>query len=44
MKGDSIDVRFGFVCYRDHPPEESSYLIQVSDLNSCANTLEFIQE
>lgn len=28
-KGEDISVRFGVVCYRDHPPEEPTYVYKV---------------
>lgn len=37
-----IDIKYGFVCYRDHPPEETSYLYRISDLNSPLKTIQFI--
>lgn len=35
---DVIDVKYGFVCYRDHPPEEDSYVVKVLDLTSPLKT------
>ncbi len=29
-----MDVRFGFVSYRDHPPQDSSYVVQHTDLDA----------
>jgi len=37
-------VKYGFVCYRDHPPEENSYVVKVSDLSSPLKTVQFIQK
>ncbi|KAL4498554.1 hypothetical protein ABPG72_019672 [Tetrahymena utriculariae] len=39
-----IDIKYGFVCYRDHPPEESSYLYRVSNLTTPLKTIQFIQQ
>ncbi|EAR97344.1 hypothetical protein TTHERM_00338250 (macronuclear) [Tetrahymena thermophila SB210] len=39
-----IDIKYGFVCYRDHPPEESSYLYRISNLTTPLKTIQFIQQ
>jgi len=38
-----IDVRFAFVAYRDHPPEDNTYVTKVKDLCSATDVLNFIQ-
>ena len=40
--GETIDVKFGFVCYRDHPPEDSSYVIKTKELCDQQEILDFI--
>ncbi len=38
-----FNVNFGFVAYRDHPPEESSYVIKSIGLTDMIHTLSFIK-
>lgn len=40
--GETIDVKFGFVCYRDHPPQDSSYVIKTKELCDEKEILDFI--
>ena len=40
--GETIDVKFGFVCYRDHPPQDSSYVIKTKELCDQQEILDFI--
>lgn len=40
--GEGISVKFGFVAYRDHPPQDNSYLTCSYDLTSEEEILEFI--
>lgn len=40
--GETIDVKFGFVCYRDHPPQDSSYVTKTKELCDQQEILDFI--
>ena len=40
--GETVDVKFGFVCYRDHPPQDSSYVIKTKELCDEKEILDFI--
>lgn len=42
-KGESVSVRFGVVAYRDHPPQETTYLTKVLDLSKDNEALDFLQ-
>jgi len=44
VKFETIDLKFGFVCYRDHPPQDSSYVIQSKNLCDEKEILEFINQ
>ena len=41
---ENIDLKFGFVAYRDHPPEESSYVTKVMDLCKGDKMIDFIKK
>lgn len=36
---EKVDVRFGLVCYRDHPPQDSTYVSKVFPFTSDVNTM-----
>jgi len=40
--GCKISVGFGFVAYRDHPPEDKTYVTNVQNLTSQTNILQFV--
>ncbi|EAS04311.1 von willebrand factor type A domain protein (macronuclear) [Tetrahymena thermophila SB210] len=42
-QGEGISVKFGFVAYRDHPPQDNSYLTCSYDLTSEDEIKQFIQ-
>ncbi|EAS06505.1 von willebrand factor type A domain protein (macronuclear) [Tetrahymena thermophila SB210] len=42
-KGESVSVRFGIVAYRDHPPQETTYLTKVQDLCTAEEVLDYIK-
>ncbi|KAL4473139.1 hypothetical protein ABPG72_007369 [Tetrahymena utriculariae] len=42
-KGESVSVRFGIVAYRDHPPQETTYLTKTQDLCPAEEVLDYIK-
>lgn len=42
VQNEAIDLKFGFVCYRDHPPEDLTYVIQAKNLCSSTELLSFL--
>ncbi|CAD8147459.1 unnamed protein product [Paramecium octaurelia] len=42
-KNEQVSVRFGLVCYRDHPPQEVTYLTELHDLCSDKQILKAIE-
>ena len=38
----NFDIKYGFVAYRDHPPEEFTYLTKIQDLCSAEEIINFI--
>jgi hypothetical protein len=42
IKTEDISVRFGVVCYRDHPPEETTYLLRIQDLTTDEKAMSFV--
>ena len=42
MEDETIDLKFGFVAYRDHPPQDSTYVIKSKNLCDEEEILEFI--
>lgn len=40
---EKVDVKFGFVAYRDHPPEENSYLVKCCDLCEVDDAISYIR-
>lgn len=42
-RGESVSVRFGVVAYRDHPPQETTYLTKEQDLCKDNEVLEFLE-
>ncbi|CAD8045141.1 unnamed protein product [Paramecium primaurelia] len=43
-KNEQVSVRFGLVCYRDHPPQELTYVTELHDLCSNREILKAIQK
>lgn len=41
---ENIDLKFGFVAYRDHPPEDPSYVTKVLDLCTAEKMIDFIKK
>lgn len=37
-----MDVKFGFVCYRDHPPQANTYVTKMKDLCTEKEIIKFI--
>eukprot|EP00828_Plagiopyla_frontata_P025877 TRINITY_DN3331_c0_g1_i9.p2 TRINITY_DN3331_c0_g1~~TRINITY_DN3331_c0_g1_i9.p2 ORF type:complete len:214 (+),score=26.40 TRINITY_DN3331_c0_g1_i9:662-1303(+) len=44
VKGTKIDVKFGFVAYRDHPPQDKTYVTKFQQLDSEDVVKKFIGE
>ena len=44
VNDETIDLKFGFVAYRDHPPEELTYVIQSQNLCNETEILDFISK
>lgn len=42
VKDEGIDLKFGFVAYRDHPPQESTYIINSKNLCEKQDILNYI--
>ena len=42
IKWDSIQVNFGFVAYRDHPPWDTNYVTQFHNLGDESSVIKFI--
>lgn len=42
-KPEEVSTRFGFVAYRDHPPQDRTYVTKMHDLSSFEKTLKFIK-
>lgn len=42
VKGTGIDVKFGFVAYRDHPPQETTYVTKFMNLDTEEKVKKFI--
>ena len=43
MMDDESRIKFAFIFYRDHPPQESSYVTKVHDFAKEEDTLKFIR-
>lgn len=43
VKGTKIDVKFGFVAYRDHPPQDRTYVTKFNNLDTEENIKKFIE-
>ncbi|CAD8150786.1 unnamed protein product [Paramecium pentaurelia] len=43
-KSEQVSVRFGLVCYRDHPPQEVTYVTELHDLCSHKEILKAIEQ
>ena len=41
-KGEIRDLRFGFVAYRDHPPQDDTYVTKTQDLADEETIIKFI--
>jgi len=39
VSAEKADVRFGLISYRDHPPQDSTYVTQVHDFTSSVSTM-----
>ena len=44
VKGTAIDVKFGFVAYRDHPPYDSFYVTKFMNLDTEDKVKTFISQ
>jgi hypothetical protein len=43
MQKDEDSLQFAVVAYRDHPPQDSTYVTKVSNFNNASNTLDFLK-
>jgi hypothetical protein len=43
-KPEEVSTRFGFVAYRDHPPQDSTYVTKMFNLDTFEKTLKFIKK
>ncbi|CAD8091608.1 unnamed protein product [Paramecium sonneborni] len=43
-QNEDISVKFGFVCYRDHPPQDTSYVTKIQDLCGEEEIIKFIDQ
>ncbi|CAD8063564.1 unnamed protein product [Paramecium primaurelia] len=43
-QNEDISVKFGFVCYRDHPPQDVSYITKIQDLCGEDEIIKFIDQ
>ncbi|CAK80526.1 unnamed protein product (macronuclear) [Paramecium tetraurelia] len=41
---EDISVKFGFVCYRDHPPQDQTYVTKIQDLCGEDEIIKFIDQ
>ena len=43
MRTEGLQLRFAIVSYRDHPPQDSSYVTKINDFTDNYETIEFLK-